>query len=91
MMTQVEYITWLIDHYHPGIELEGRAFHDCRACGAMVSDDRLIYHAEWHEHQKLGSTGVVKNNYESPRHFEDHTPVKSTANNYEWPRHFEVR
>ena len=52
MTTEVDYVMWVIEHYHPGVELAGRTFHDCRVCGVLVSDDRLMDHAPWHDNQK---------------------------------------
>jgi hypothetical protein len=45
----VEWITFVCEHYHPGVEMPGATtVYSCRACGALVEEARVAEHIDWH-------------------------------------------
>jgi hypothetical protein len=47
--TSVEWITFVCEHYHPGVEMPGATtVYSCRACGALVEEARVAEHVDWH-------------------------------------------
>jgi hypothetical protein len=66
VLTNVEYVLWVLERYYPGISVSDSVFYTCKKCGAAVckggGGDTLKAHDQWHESLEQAQTVIRRLN-----------------------------